>query len=114
MPRAAFLMAISCLIARLPSAGAIPAVNVLRSISRTMPACNNDKENEIVNLARRHLAAYENMAEMIRLGAYRKGTNKEVDDAMNFYGPLEEFLRQDKDESDDLAGRLCEAGTHIR
>lgn len=82
--------------------GRYPAVNVLRSVSRTMPACNSDRENALVNTARRHLAAYENMAEMIRLGAYRKGTNKEVDEAMGFYGPIEAFLRQDKNERDDL------------
>ena len=40
--------------------GRFPAVNVLRSISRTMPGCNNDKENAIVSQARRYLAAYEN------------------------------------------------------
>ena len=79
--------------------GRFPAINILRSISRTMPACNNDCENTLVNTARRHLAAYENMAEMIRLGAYRRGSNPEVDEAMNFYAPLEEFLRQGKDES---------------
>jgi len=83
--------------------GRYPAVNILRSISRTMPACNKAEENEIVGQARRYLASYENMAEMIRLGAYRKGSNKEVDDAMNFYGPIEEFLRQDKDERSDLS-----------
>ena len=84
--------------------GRFPAVNVLRSISRTMPGCNNDKENAIVSQARRYLAAYENMAELIRLGAYRKGSNKEVDEAIGFNAALEEFLRQDKAESADLAG----------
>jgi len=84
--------------------GRYPAVNILRSISRTMPGCNNKDENEIVKAARKHLAAYENMAEMIRLGAYRKGTNPEVDEAMNYYEPLEEFLRQNKTESETLAG----------
>lgn len=78
--------------------GRFPAVNILRSISRTMPGCNNEQENALVSRARRYLATYENMAEMIRLGAYRKGTNPEVDEAMNFYGPLEEFLRQRKDD----------------
>jgi len=67
-----------------------------------MPGCNNEAENLIVSRARRYLAAYENMAEMIRLGAYRKGSNAEVDEAMNFYGPLEEFLRQNKNERTDL------------
>jgi flagellum-specific ATP synthase len=83
--------------------GRFPSVNVLRSISRTMPDCNNDPENQIVNKARRYLASYENMAEMIRLGAYRKGSNKEVDEAMHFYQPLEEFLRQDKKERSTLS-----------
>jgi flagellum-specific ATP synthase len=83
--------------------GRFPAVNILRSISRTMPGCNNEAENKIISQARRYLAAYENMAEMIKLGAYRKGSNAEVDEAVNFYGPLEDFLRQDKDERTDMA-----------
>lgn len=83
--------------------GRYPAVNVLRSVSRTMPACNNDAENNLVNKARRYLSAYENMAEMIRLGAYRKGANKEVDEAIHYYEPLEEFLRQGKSERSTLA-----------
>lgn len=84
--------------------GRYPAVNVLRSVSRTMPGCNNAEENNLVTTARRHLSAYENMAEMIRLGAYRKGSNKEVDEAITFYEPIETFLRQGKNESDDLSG----------
>lgn len=83
--------------------GRFPAVNVLRSISRTMPACNSDAENEIVTRARRYMAAYENMAEMIRLGAYRKGSNKEVDEAINYYGPIDDFLAQNKNDRDSLA-----------
>ncbi len=80
-----------------------PAINVLRSISRTMPGCNNDDENALVTRAKRILAAYENMAEMIRLGAYRKGSNPEVDEAIVFYNPLEDFMRQNKNESANFA-----------
>ena len=83
--------------------GRYPAVNILRSISRTMPGCNADDENTLVSQARRHLAAYENMAEMIRLGAYRKGTNSEVDQAITYNAPLEAFLQQGKTERSDLA-----------
>ncbi len=88
--------------------GRYPAVNILRSISRTMPGCNRAEENEIVTRARRYLAAYENMAEMIRLGAYRKGTNQEVDEAMTYYGPIEEFLRQKKDDRTDIASSYAQ------
>ncbi len=83
--------------------GRYPAINILRSISRTMPGCNSDIENDLVNTARRYLSSYENMAEMIRLGAYRKGTNPEVDEAMNFYEPIENFLRQDKNDCSDIS-----------
>ena len=56
----------------------------------------------MVSKARRYLAAYENMAEMIKLGAYRKGANKEVDEAITYYTPMEDFLRQGKNERVDL------------
>ena len=55
--------------------GRFPAVNVLRSISRTMPACNTREEQAVVDEARRVLSTYDNMAELIRLGAYRAGAD---------------------------------------
>ena len=75
-----------------------PAINILRSISRTMPDCNNDEENAVVAKARRYIAAYEDMAELIRLGAYKKGSNREVDEAIFYYPKIEEFLSQGKKE----------------
>ena len=75
-----------------------PAINLLRSISRTMPGCNNDEENDMVNRARDIVATYEDMAELIRLGAYRKGTSPDVDRAMFYYPQIEAFLSQKKKE----------------
>ncbi|MEQ9449061.1 MAG: flagellum-specific ATP synthase FliI, partial [Rhodospirillaceae bacterium] len=83
--------------------GRYPAVNVLRSISRTMPACNTDDENVLINRARKMISSYEDMAELIRLGAYRKGSNPDVDEAMYFYPRIEEFMRQTKEDHTDLA-----------
>lgn len=82
--------------------GRFPAINILRSVSRTMPDCNTEEENQLVTSARQILSTYENMAEMIRLGAYRKGTDPEVDHAINFYPAIDNFLRQRKDEPSDL------------
>ena len=79
--------------------GRFPAVNILKSISRMMPGCNTEEQNAIVTRAKRLMATYEDMAEMIRLGAYRKGSDPEVDDAIKFHEPLENFLRQRKEES---------------
>ena len=91
--------------------GRFPAINVLKSISRTMPACHQPHEREIVVDARRALSAYANMEELIRIGAYRSGADAEVDRAILLNPALEAFLAQDKDEAtsvDESFGRLVE------
>jgi len=83
--------------------GRFPPVDVLRSISRTLPDCNSDDENALVDKAKQLIAAYEEMAELIRLGAYRKGSDPRIDEAIHHYPALEAFLAQHKDEHADLA-----------
>jgi len=82
--------------------GRFPAVNVLRSLSRMMPQCNSPEQQAVVDQARRVLSTYDNMAELIRLGAYRAGSDADVDAAIKLYPKLEAFLRQDKNERGDL------------
>jgi flagellum-specific ATP synthase len=82
--------------------GRYPAVDVLRSISRTMPACNSERENELVLRARRLMSLYEDMAELIRLGAYRAGADAELDEAIRLQPALEQFLAQDRSEQSTL------------
>lgn len=85
-----------------------PAINILRSISRTMPDCNIPEENVLVSKARRLIAAYEDMAELIRLGAYKKGSNREVDEAIFYYPKLEAFLSQGKKDNFSLSDGYAE------
>jgi flagellum-specific ATP synthase len=74
--------------------GRFPAVDVLKSVSRMLPGCNNADENKLLKTARRLLSAYENMAELIRMGAYKAGSDNAVDEAI-FYNPgLEQLLSQ--------------------
>jgi flagellum-specific ATP synthase len=82
--------------------GRFPAINILRSISRTMPACNSDEENKIVTRAKALLSTYNDMAELIRLGAYKKGSDQMVDEAIQYYGQIEDFLRQKPNEKSEL------------
>lgn len=79
--------------------GRFPAINVLKSISRTMPGCHAPHEREIVTAARRALSAYGDMEELIRIGAYRAGSDPQVDRAIALNPALEAFLSQDKDEA---------------
>jgi flagellum-specific ATP synthase len=83
--------------------GRYPAINVLRSVSRTMPGCNAEEENRLVTAARLNLSIYEDMSELIRLGAYRRGSDAKVDQAIELYPALESFLAQGKSERADLA-----------
>ncbi|HEY0051989.1 MAG TPA: FliI/YscN family ATPase, partial [Caulobacteraceae bacterium] len=83
--------------------GRFPAIDVLKSISRTTPGCWNPLEKDTNGRARRALASYSNMEELIRIGAYRAGADPEIDRAIRLNGPLEEFLRQDKDDATPLA-----------
>lgn len=85
--------------------GRYPAINILRSISRTMPACNTAEQNAAVNRARQLMATYEDMAELIRLGAYRRGSDPQVDEAIHFNPALESFLTQEIEEATGL--ELC-------
>lgn len=83
--------------------GRYPAIDILRSLSRAMPDCNTAEENAIVLRARKMLANYEDMAEMIRLGAYRVGSDAKTDEAIKYYPALERFLSQDRNDRSDLA-----------
>lgn len=74
--------------------GRYPAIDVLKSVSRAVPKCNNDRENEIIVKAKRLLSTYNDMSEMIRLGAYKKGTDKDVDESIKYYPLIEKFLSQ--------------------
>jgi flagellum-specific ATP synthase len=83
--------------------GRYPAINVLRSVSRTMPGCNAADEQAVVARARQLLATYEDMAEMIRLGAYRRGADPRIDEAIKYYPAIEKFLGQHKSDRTSLA-----------
>src|SRR6202051_2537606 len=78
--------------------GRYPAINVLRSVSRTMPKSADPAYLPLITRARVVMATYADMEELIRLGAYRAGSSTEVDEAISLHEPLEGFLRQAKDE----------------
>lgn len=78
--------------------GRYPAINVLKSVSRTMPGCNSPEQNAVISKAVEILSVYDDMAEMIRLGAYRQGSDPKVDEAISYFPHIEEFLKQAPDD----------------
>ena len=82
--------------------GRYPAINILKSVSRTMPRSCDPAYYPVVQKARAALATYADMEELIRLGAYRQGASAEVDEAIRLNPALEAFLTQAKDEATSL------------
>ncbi|MCB1783184.1 MAG: flagellar protein export ATPase FliI [Alphaproteobacteria bacterium] len=83
--------------------GRYPAINVLKSVSRSLPGAITPRQFEILRAAKKLITTYEDMAELIRLGAYRKGSDPSVDEAIILYPHIETFLRQDKEECTTIA-----------
>jgi len=74
--------------------GRFPAVNILRSLSRATLGEPQDERAAAAAQARALAGTYEEMREMIRIGAYRSGANEKVDRAIALHGDLEDFLAQ--------------------
>ena len=83
--------------------GRYPAVNVLRSISRTMPGCVPVAVRPVLQKAREFMSVFADMEELIRLGAYRKGSDPQVDRAIALNPAFEALLGQQREERTSIA-----------
>lgn len=80
---------------KLAEKGQFPAVNILKSISRVMNQIVSREHIEAAQQVRELLATYEDNSELIQIGAYKRGTNKEIDKAITYYPKINQYLRQD-------------------
>ena len=71
-----------------------PAIDILGSISRLMPALVSEEHREMAARLRDHLAVYNNHQDLINIGAYKKGHNLEIDQAIENYPRIIKFLKQ--------------------
>ena len=74
--------------------GRYPAINVLKSVSRTMPACVPSDRWPDIQRAKAVMSCFADMEEMIRIGAYKKGSSPEVDEAIRLQPAFEALLSQ--------------------
>ncbi|KIL47717.1 flagellar protein export ATPase FliI [Jeotgalibacillus campisalis] len=78
--------------------GQYPAINVLKSVSRLMNHLA-EKPHLLASGKIRHLmSTYEEAEDLINIGAYKKGSSKEIDDAIKVIPKIKEFLKQSYDE----------------
>jgi flagellum-specific ATP synthase len=87
---------------RIAESGRYPAVDVLRSLSRAAQGCLSEEENGLTRRARGILALQGEMADLVRMGAYREGADPAVDEALALGPKIEALLRQERSEQTDL------------
>jgi flagellum-specific ATP synthase len=74
-----------------------PAIDVLNSVSRVMPAITSDNHRNQAGLVRKLMATYEKARDLINIGAYVKGSDPDIDSAINALPALNNFLLQGPD-----------------
>src|SRR3954454_5303575 len=84
----------------LAHAGHYPAVDVLQSVSRLVGDVTTPEVREAGMEMRRLLAAHRDKADLIAIGAYERGTDPQVDRAIDLKDHIDRFLRQGLDEHD--------------
>jgi flagellum-specific ATP synthase len=90
--------------------GRFPAVDLLRSVSRSLPEAATAEENASISCARRHLGVYEKSEMMIQAGLYSHGTDSSIDAAIRVWPHLDEFIgKEEPGDHHDSFVRLNEA-----
>ncbi|KAE9630777.1 FliI/YscN family ATPase [Parasedimentitalea maritima] len=72
--------------------GRFPAIDVSRSVSRSLPAAATPEENEIISNVRKYLGTYEQSEVMIRAGLYSEGSDLVLDQAVKIWPELDSFF----------------------
>ncbi|MEE2861410.1 MAG: FliI/YscN family ATPase [Pseudomonadota bacterium] len=71
--------------------GRFPAVDVVRSVSRSLPDAATAIENQLIARARAALGAYAESELMIRAGLYAPGSDPKLDEAVRLFPQLDDF-----------------------
>lgn len=75
-----------------------PAIDVLQSISRVMSSITDKEHKKLAGKLKNVLATYADAEDLINIGAYKSGSNPEIDYAIQNIHAVNDFLMQDVDE----------------
>jgi flagellum-specific ATP synthase len=91
---------------QIADAGRYPAIDVESSISRVMIDVVSEKQTRLARRFKQVYATYQQNQDLINVGAYRKGSDASIDEAINRYPRLTEFLSQPMNQPFDLDSSL--------
>ncbi|WP_158737692.1 flagellar protein export ATPase FliI [Alteribacillus sp. YIM 98480] len=84
---------------KLADKGHYPAINILKSVSRVMGEIVSADHSQAAENFRRYLSTYDESQDLINIGAYKKGSSKDIDKAVKMYPAMTRFLQQNNDYS---------------
>jgi flagellum-specific ATP synthase len=93
--------------------GQFPAINILASVSRVMHEVVSEEHQKAAVDFKRLLASYDSAEDLINIGAYKSGANKEIDDAIRSYPLIKEYLQQDIYEKTKLEESINQLSTQF-
>jgi flagellum-specific ATP synthase len=79
---------------RIAERGRFPAIDLLRSVSRSLPEAATEEENAMIVEARRLLGSYDRAEMMIQAGLYAQGSDPMIDRAIKVWPRLDGFLAE--------------------
>ena len=94
----------------LAAEGWYPPIEVLDSISRLMPAVTQPAHREQAALLRRLMAVYARSEDLVRIGAYKPGSDPDLDRALRARGAMRTFMTQDAREQVHFADSVSGLG----
>lgn len=83
-----------------------PAIDILQSNSRLQNTIMTEEERELTAKIRRLLSVYEENYDLINLGAYKKGSDRVIDEAMSSRDDIMNFLTQRADQRTDIKEQI--------
>ncbi|MFT4583493.1 MAG: flagellum-specific ATP synthase [Gammaproteobacteria bacterium] len=96
---------------KLAERGLYPAIDIESSISRTMPQVASAEHKAIAQRFRHYYAMYEQNRDLFNVGAYQRGTNLDLDAAVDLHGEFDRFLGQDMREGVDVGSARASLAT---
>jgi flagellum-specific ATP synthase len=83
-----------------------PAIDITQSVSRLSSAIVPEGERELIADALRLIAQYESSRDLIEVGAYKAGTNAQLDRALKVVPEIEKFMAQKPEEHESRAAAM--------
>ncbi len=80
---------------KLAEIGQYPAINILKSISRVMPQVVDKGHLHYAQKIRHLMGVYDEKSDLIQIGAYKHGTDQEIDQAIRYHRDIQSFLKQE-------------------